>query len=109
MTVTLFIAILTLGAGITSLLTEAIKKAYANAHKEYSANLIALVDAVVVGMGGTAVTYMLLGIPWTVNNIICMVLMAVCVWIGSMIGYDKLVQLIQQLANIPKSDGKEGE
>lgn len=107
MTVTLFITILTLGAGVTSLLTEAIKKAYDNAHKEYSANLIALVDAIVVGMGGTAVTYMLLGIPWTVNNIICMVLMAVCVWIGSMIGYDKLVQLIQQLANIPKKE--EGE
>ena len=109
MTVTLFITILTLGAGVTSLLTEAIKKAYENAHKDYSANLIALVDAIVVGMGGTAVTYMLLGIPWTVNNIICMVLMAVCVWIGSMIGYDKIIQLIQQLANIPKAEDKEEE
>ena len=109
MTVTLFITILTLGAGVTSLLTEAIKKAYENAQKDYSANLIALVDAIVVGMGGTAVTYMLLGIPWTVNNIICMVLMAVCVWIGSMIGYDKIIQLIQQLANIPKKDEEEGE
>lgn len=107
MTVTLFITILTLGAGVTSLLTEAIKKAYENAHKDYSANLIALVDAIVVGMGGTAVTYMLLGIPWTVNNIICMVLMAVCVWIGSMIGYDKIIQLIQQLANVPKAEDKE--
>lgn len=109
MTVTLFISILTLGAGVTSLLTEAIKKAYENAHKDYSANLIALVDAIVVGMGGTAVNYMLLGIPWTVNNIICMVLMAVCVWIGSMVGYDKLVQLIGQVANIPKVDEEEGE
>lgn len=107
MTVTLFITILTLGAGVTSLLTEAIKKAYENAHKDYSANLIALVDAIVVGMGGTAVNYMLLGIPWTVNNIICMVLMAVCVWIGSMVGYDKLVQLIGQVANIPKVEDKE--
>ena len=102
MTVTLFITILTLGAGVTSLLTEAIKKAYDNAQKEYSANLIALIDAVVVGMGGTAVSYMLLNIPWTVNNIICLVLMGVCVWIGSMIGYDKIVQLISQLANLPK-------
>lgn len=109
MTVTLFITILTLGAGVTSLLTEAIKKAYENAHKDYSANLIALADAIVVGMGGTAVSYMLLGIPWTVNNIICLVLMGVCVWIGSMIGYDKIVQLISQLANIPKVDEEEGE
>lgn len=102
MTVTLFITILTLGAGVTSLMTEAIKKAYENAKKDYSANLIALVDAVVVGMGGTAIAYMLLNIPWTVNNIICMVLMGVCVWIGSMIGYDKIVQLISQLANVSK-------
>lgn len=107
MTVTLFITILTLGAGVTSLLTEAIKKAYENAHKDYSANLIALADAIVVGMGGTAVSYMLLGIPWTVNNIICLVLMGVCVWIGSMIGYDKIVQLISQLANIPKVEKEE--
>lgn len=98
MTVTLFVTILTVGALVSGLLTEAIKKAYANAKKDYSANVIALINAVVVGGGGTAVTYMLVGIPWTVNNIICLVLMILCVWIGSMIGYDKIIQLIKQIA-----------
>ena len=74
MTVTLFITMLTFGAGVSSLLTEAVKKAYANAHKEYSANIVALINAIVVGCGGTAVLYMLKSIPWTVNNIICLVL-----------------------------------
>ena len=83
MTITMFISILTIGAAVTSLLTEAIKKAYQNADKDYSANVIALINAIVVGGGGTAVCYMLLNIPWTVNNIICLVLMAVAVWIGS--------------------------
>ena len=106
MTITLFISILTIGAAVTGLLTETIKKAYANAGKDYSANMVALVDAIVVGGGGTAVCYMLLGVPWTVNNIICLVLMAVSVWMGSMIGYDKLVKLLEQLASIPKKEEK---
>lgn len=97
MSITLFITVLTIGAAITALLTEAIKKAYSNAKKEYSANVIALINAVVVGCGGTAVTYMLLGIEWTVNNIICLVLMGVAVWIGSMTGYDKIIQLVKQI------------
>ena len=98
MTVTLFVTILTIGAAVSALLTEAIKKAYINSKKDYSANVIALINAAVVGGGGTAVTYMLVGIPWNVNNIICLVLMIVCVWIGSMVGYDKIIQLIKQIA-----------
>lgn len=99
MTVTLFVTVFTIGAMVSGLLTEAIKKAYANANKDYSANVIALIDSIVVGGGGTAVTYMLVGIPWTINNVICVGLMAVCVWIGSMIGYDKIIQLIKQVTD----------
>lgn len=99
MTITLFITIITIGAAASALLTEAIKKAYANANKDYSANVIALIDSVVIGGGGTAVTYMLMGISWNVNNIICLMLMIMCVWIGSMIGYDKIIQLIKQTAD----------
>jgi hypothetical protein len=98
MTVTLFITIITIGAAVSALVTEAIKKAYANAKKEYSANVIALINSIVVGGGGTAVIYMLMGIPWTVNNIICLILMIGVIWVGSMIGYDKVIQLIKQLA-----------
>ena len=111
MTITLFITMLTIGAGVTSLLTEAIKKAYSNAGKDYSANLVALINAIVVGCGGTAVLYMLRAIPWTVNNIICLVLMGVAVWIASMIGYDKVLQLLKQLTSEPteKKEGEENE
>ena len=100
MTVTLFISIFTIGAALSGLLTEAVKKAYENAGKQYSANVIALIDALVVGGLGTAMSYMLLGIPWTVNNIICLILMAVVVWVGSMIGYDKVIQLFAQIKDI---------
>ena len=97
MTVALFVTILTAGAAASSLLTQAVKKWYENQKKNYSSNVIALINAVVIGCGGTAVTYMLVGIPWSVNNIICLLIMGVCVWIGSMIGYDKVIQLIKQL------------
>lgn len=102
MSITLFITILTMGGLITALLTEAIKKMYANMNKDYSANIIALVNAIVVGCGGTAVVYMLMDIPWTVNNVICMILMTVAVWISSMLGFDKVLQTVQQIANLNK-------
>ena len=97
MSTTLFITMFTVGAAAAALLTEAVKKFYANVGKECAPNVVALVNAVVIGAGGTAVVYMLMDIPWTVNNIICLILMAGCVWIGSMIGYDKVVQLLKQI------------
>lgn len=98
MDVTLFIAILSGAAMLTSLLTEAVKKFYSNMNKTCSANIIALINAIVVGCGGTAVIYMLMGIDWTVNNIICLVLMAFAVWLASMLGFDKVIQTINQIA-----------
>lgn len=97
MTITLFITLLTIGSMLCTLVTEAVKKAFENAKKEAAPNVLALVNAVVVGGLGTAVAYILMGIEWTTNNIICLVLMIVCVWIGSMIGFDKIKQLVEQI------------
>ena len=97
MTITLFISLFTLGSCVSSVFTEAVKKAYKNAGKDYSANVVALVNSAVVGGFGTAVAYMLLNIPWTVNNIICLFLMILVVWMASMVGYDKIMQLLDQI------------
>lgn len=112
MSITLFISILTFGSVANALLTEAVKKAYSNAKKECSANVVALVSAAVIGGLGTAATYMLMNIPWTVNNIICLLIMTVAVWVGSMVGYDKVIQLAKQIGDMaPKNtiESKEGE
>lgn len=106
MSITLFITILTIGGAVTTLLTEAIKKMYSNMDKQYSPNIIALINAIVVGAGGTAIVYMLMGIEWTINNIICMLLMAVTVWIASMLGFDKVIQTVNQIANLSKKDAE---
>ena len=96
MSVSLFIAIF-VGGGVTNiLLTQAIKQFYYNRNEAASPNVIALVSALVIGGGGTAFAYMLLGIQWSVNNILCMCAMMLFVWMGSMIGYSKILETYRQ-------------
>lgn len=93
MTIQLFLFLFTIGSLMSSLVTEAIKKAFTSV----STNVIALADSVLVGLVGTICAYILMGIPFTLANDICIVLMAVCIWIGSMVGYDKVMQTISQI------------
>ena len=97
MTLTLFISLFMLFSVITGLCTEAIKKILNEANIKYASNIIATITACIVGIGGTAVYYTLTAIPFVPENIICMVLMGVAVAIGSMVGYDKVVQTIEQI------------
>lgn len=107
MTITLFITLFTIGSLACGIITEAIKKTYLNAGKEYSANIIALVDALIVGGLGTTCAYMLLGIPWTINNIICLILMCIVIWLGTTLGFDKVKQTLEQITQIaPKTEDK---
>ena len=100
MTITTFMSILTVGILMCSLLTEAIKKTYAELDKKCSPNIIALIDAFVVGIFGTSVVYSLTGIPFTTNNILCMILMAFAIWLGATVGYDKVIQTIAQIQSV---------
>lgn len=107
MTITLFIILAVICCAVSSLLTEGIKQWFKNkSEKNYSANLIALINAAVVGCGGTAIAYVLLGVPFVLPNILCLILMCAVVWLGSMIGYDKVIQLTKQIA---KTSFKEEE
>lgn len=102
MTITLFMTLLVVLAVAVSLLTEAVKKSFEGSKFNYSSNMVVLILSIVVGIGGTAMAYVSLGIPFTPPNIICLVLMAVAVWVGSMLGYDKVLQMIEQFKNIKK-------
>ena len=96
MGVSLFVSIFVGGGLLTMLLTQAIKQFYYNRGSEASPNLIALINALVVGGGGTAFIYMLMGLPWTVNNVLCLLAMIFLVWMGSMLGYSKILETFQQ-------------
>ena len=93
MNIQLFLYLFTLGSVVSSLLTEALKKAF----NAIPTNIIALVNASVVGILGTIAAYILMGIAFTLANIVCIFLMTICIWIGSMIGYDKVIQTISQV------------
>lgn len=102
MTITLFLALIVVFAMAVSLLTEAVKKFFEGSKITYSSNVIVLIVSAIVGIGGTAMAYITLGIAFTTPNIIAMVLMAVAVWVGAMLGYDKVIQMIEQIKNIKK-------
>ena len=98
MTITLFMGLLVILAVVTSLVTESVKMFLDECtYVEYASNVVVLVVAMLVGVVGTATAYVLLGISFTVGNVICMGLMAIAVWIGAMVGYDKVIQLIEQI------------
>lgn len=98
MTISLFITLLTIFATVTGLTTEAVKKILDSNRVAYSANIVASIIAAIVGIGGTAAYYAIVHIPFTAANVVCMILMGLAVAVGSMIGYDKVTQAIQQIS-----------
>lgn len=98
MTTTMFLILLSAFSVLSSLVTEGIKNIAAD-RVYLSYNIIALVTALIIGGGGTAMYYQLNGILFTVNNIIYMVLMGLASGLVSMVGFDKVKQAIGQIAN----------
>lgn len=107
MSISLFVSLFMGGGLVNILLTQAIKQFYYNRNQAASPNVIALVNAIVVGGGGTAFAYMLLDIEWSINNILCLVAMMLFVWMGSMIGYSKILETYRQFRTWQLSVEKE--
>lgn len=94
MNITIFMSLYVIGALVSSLLTEALKKTFSD---DISSSIIALVDAGVVGILGTSAAYILMGVEWNVQNIICLILMVFCIWIGSTVGYDNVLKILESI------------
>ncbi len=104
MAITIFLTLLSGFSIISGLVTEGIKKLLTDqANLPY--NIIALITALIVGSGGTAVFYLFNAIPFTFHNIICMILMGFASGLASMVGFDKVKQGIKQLSK-PDADNK---
>lgn len=100
MSLAIFMTLLVILSVVVSLVTEAVKKFLTEANIKYSSNIVVLIVAIVAGIGGTLLLYLYLGIAFTLPNIVCAVLMAVAVWVGAMVGYDKVLQMAEQLKNL---------
>jgi len=97
MTVELFLMLLTALSIVTSLFTEGVKKLLDAMKIKYASNILVLFVAVIVGGVGTSIFYIWNNFEWTTLNIICMFLMMCANWLGSMLGYDKVMQAIAQI------------
>ena len=97
MTITLFITLLTAFSTVTSLLTQGVKKILDEKKIAYASNMLVVIIACIVGIGGTAACYILTSVEFDIANTTCMVLMGLATSLGAMTGYDKIVQLIGQL------------
>jgi len=100
MTLPMFLGLLSAFSVLTSMLMEAAKKWLASLHRDYAPNIVVLMIAFVVGVGGTAIFYVFVSVPFTGINVMCMILMGFDVWLVAMLGYDKVVQLIKQFAQL---------
>ena len=96
MTLTLFISLVTSLSLISSLFTEALKKTI-NVTKP---TLVVAIIAALTGWGGGAISYSLMGIAYTPSNIICLTLLAPTIWLMATLGYDKVLEVIKQVAGL---------
>ncbi len=101
MNTTMFLILLSSFSVLSSLVTEGIKNIVSD-KVNLSYNLVALVTALAIGSVGTAVFYQLNAIPFTINNIIYMVLMGLASGLVSMVGFDKVKQAITQITGNKK-------
>lgn len=94
MTVEMFLTLLVFFSTATSLATEAFKKLLGD---RVPYNILVLIIAMVVGCAGVSIYYLIYDIELNTINIIYIILMGIANWIGAMVGYDKIKQLIGQI------------
>ena len=97
MTITVFLILLTVFSTATSLVTEGVKAFLNDAKIQYSSNMVVLIIALFVGVGGTAFYLLQSNIVFSALNCIYAVLMGVANWLGAMVGYDKVRQMLMQI------------
>ena len=86
----------------TGLFTEAVKAVLNGFNLKYNSNILAGIVAAVLGVGLGIGYAIVAGIGFTASTIVCIIALAIGGWMCSMVGYDKVVQLIGNLKNIKK-------
>lgn len=82
-------------SAFTGLIVEAIKQMIAIEGRP--TNLIAAIVSVVVGIAFGVGYIILNGLAFDTPNIIAIIVLVVCSWVVSMIGFDKFKQTIEQI------------
>lgn len=90
-------AALAIISALTSLTVEAVKKILNERGVKYSANLLAMIVAIVL-TSAICVSYVLYHeIPFTVQTVIIMIAMVYLSFLSATLGFDKIKQLREQI------------
>lgn len=81
---------------LTSLTVEGIKKLLNESGKPYKANLLAAIVAIVLSLACIIAYTLYYSKPFTVQTAVMMVAFSFLSWLASMVGFDKVKQLIEQ-------------
>ena len=93
---TLLLSALAFVSVLTSLTVEALKKVLDEWGKTYKSNLLAGIVAIVLSVCATIVYVVLYKIPVSAQTIVLTICFAFFSWLCSMVGFDKVKQLIDQ-------------
>ena len=99
MSIEIFLLGITLCSVFTSVLTEAVKTMFTKCNKNYNSNIIAAVCSVLVAVIVSIVYAVISKIAVDSSYYAIAFLLCIFSWIGSMIGYDKIIQTIKQLTS----------
>ena len=97
MNIETFICLIAIFAAVTSLITEGVKKTLTSLNVKYAANVVVLFVSIIVGGIGMFLFYIWRGYELNINSVIWIILMTITNWLGSMVGYDKVIQTITQI------------
>lgn len=99
-----FLMGLLVSSTITGLATEAFKTILIEHNKQYHANtlagIIALVVTSAIGIGYTIFT----NVGFTAQSVTYILALVFMSWLCAMVGYDKVIQTITQIKNTGKDD-----
>ena len=54
----------------------------------------------IIGWAGGCAAYILMGIVFTLSNVICLVLLAPTIWLIATLGYDKVIEVLKQIGKL---------
>lgn len=83
-------------------ITQVIKEALDKKNKIYSSNLIALIVSIVSSSIVSVLFFIIFDIGFSLKSIAEIIALMIASWATSMLGYDKIAQLICQLISIGK-------
>lgn len=96
MTFEVFLTLLLVVSTLTSLVVEALKK-FLGENKKYSSNMLAGLVAIVLSVAVGICYFILFEVAFSAQFVIYIVALVLIGWICSMLGYDKVVQILTQI------------